>query len=1170
MRILITPPLLLLLSLLFALSPEARAENPAWPNSAATGLELMDPANWPDDPGYGFDPSNLNSDRGDWNLWSFVPPQVAGRLTPEENAMGIGLHADDAWQLTQGRFDVTIAVMDGGFLWSERDLVNKWKLNAGELPLPEGALTHDANGDGHFNVQDYTSATGHQQPDANLITDSRVQDLNGNGFLDPQDLILSFSDGKDDDQNGYIDDICGWDFMWDDNDPYDDVKNGGQGYSHGTGEARDSGAEGNNGVGGIGVCPRCSIMPLRAGDSFVAEINQFAESVYYAVDNGAQVIQEALGSINGTAFMQASLDYAYAKDVLVVASAADETSFHHNFPGSAEKTLYVHAVVYDSSPGSWLDATTFLNFNNCTNYGGHLALSTPGEGCSSEATGKSAGHAGLLYSMARSLDLQPPLSANEAYQIMTLSSDDINVAGSASDPTKYPSGPGWDHHFGYGRNNARRSVEWVRDGLVPPEAYLATPRWFETVTGETSLTIEGYVDAKRSSAPYEYELLLAPGVDPDASSFKSVSLVRGNSAAIEGKLGELKPSELQALTLPQGTGLGPHDNAATLKLVVRAKDANDPTRTLVAEYRKSFFVHRDSDLLPGYPKYLGSSLEASPRLVDVNGDGKDEIVLASSDGSIHLMQADGVEFPGFPVSVGEVIAVAKHKQGGGLMGLDAAPAQSVSSAPSVGDLNGDGSLEIVVTTLDGEVYAWDLQAQLLVGFPVGLDPQNSSWTGTRETPESTTASPIEETFILERGIFAAPTLADLNGDGKLEIVVSGMDGFLYAWDAKGDSVPGFPVEVRDNAGTKYQGTLERRRARIISTPAVGDLNGDGSLEIVVGTGEVYQGGFGNAGRGYAIWGDGNNHDGGPFMPGWPVGLCCYADVLPLVGRGVSASAALADIDGRPGLEVILHGALAPFSVFDFEGKVLLTGSSAVNDTGNAQGSLALIPLNSGSLADLTGDGFPEYIDGCISIEAAAGMSGGTRSSFDHMVCAWSLDTGDFLPGFPAVVEDYQFLHNYAAGDLDDDGQVETVSGSGGYLLHAFDQMGQEPAGWPKQTGGWIFATPALGDLDADGFIDVVVTTREGWLFAWKTVGPADHIEWEGNHHDAHATGNYQHPLRARPGPSTEGGGGGKTQGCGCSSTRHPSLPSAFLLCLLLSPLLPWVSFTRRRRVGERR
>src|SRR3954469_15323216 len=106
------------------------------------------------------------------------------------------------------------------------DLRHKVRLNVGELPLPnhdgpalENGVDcstytdtrHDANGDGVVTVTDYAC-------------DSRV-DLGDsrragpNGYLTPQDVIIAFSDGTDDDGNGYVDDIAGWDYLDDDNDP---------------------------------------------------------------------------------------------------------------------------------------------------------------------------------------------------------------------------------------------------------------------------------------------------------------------------------------------------------------------------------------------------------------------------------------------------------------------------------------------------------------------------------------------------------------------------------------------------------------------------------------------------------------------------------------------------------------------------------------------------------------------------------------------------------------------------------------------------------------------------------------------------------------------------------------------------------------------------------------
>jgi MYXO-CTERM domain-containing protein len=70
---------------------------------------------------------------------------------------------------------------------------------------------------------------------------------------------------------------------------------------------------------------------------------------------------------------------------------------------------------------------------------------------------------------------------------------------------------------------------------------------------------------------------------------------------------------------------------------------------------------------------------------------------------------------------------------------------------------------------------------------------------------------------------------------------------------------------------------------------------------------------------------------------------------------------------------------------------------------------------------------------------------------------------------------------------------------------------QRAGGWPKQTGGWIIASAGVGDFDGDGKFDVALSTRDGWLFAWKTQGKAGEsaYEWNGFGHDPHNTNNYE-------------------------------------------------------------
>src|ERR1019366_6139420 len=147
--------------------------------------------------------------------------------------------------------------------------------------------------------------------------------------------------GVDDDANGYTDDISGWDFYKNDNDPYDDTR-----YGHGTGEGRMSSDQANNGQGDIGTCPDCRFFMLRSGDSFIVDVNDWAKGVVYAADNGAKVVQTAVGTV-------------------------DQNSRHHNMPTSYNHLLAVHSMKLDgdisgSNAGITTTSTTYLNYDTCS------------------------------------------------------------------------------------------------------------------------------------------------------------------------------------------------------------------------------------------------------------------------------------------------------------------------------------------------------------------------------------------------------------------------------------------------------------------------------------------------------------------------------------------------------------------------------------------------------------------------------------------------------------------------------------------------------------------------------------------------------------------------------------------------------------------------------------
>lgn len=153
-------------------------------------------------------------------------------------------------------------------------------------------------------------------------------DLKGNIWSNPKEI----KNGKDDDGNGYIDDINGWDFFDDDKDPMDE-------HLHGTHVAGTIGAVGNNGEGVTGSAWDVSIVPLRFLDeSGNGADSDAVEAVYYAISIGADVMSNSYGCYG--CFSQAlkdAIDAANTAGILFVAAAGNEgldTDVYPHYPSS--------------------------------------------------------------------------------------------------------------------------------------------------------------------------------------------------------------------------------------------------------------------------------------------------------------------------------------------------------------------------------------------------------------------------------------------------------------------------------------------------------------------------------------------------------------------------------------------------------------------------------------------------------------------------------------------------------------------------------------------------------------------------------------------------------------------------------------------------------------------
>lgn len=152
--------------------------------------------------------------------------------------------------------------------------------------------------------------------------DYKHSDLDGNIWVNPREIP---NNKKDDDGNGYIDDIQGWDFVTDDNDPMDLE-------GHGTHIAGTIAAE-NNGFGVIGVAPNAKIMPVRVLDaSGNGSILDVAAGIRYAADNGAKVINLSLGGDINTPAEASAIKYAVEKGAIVVSAAGNQSQKQPGFP----------------------------------------------------------------------------------------------------------------------------------------------------------------------------------------------------------------------------------------------------------------------------------------------------------------------------------------------------------------------------------------------------------------------------------------------------------------------------------------------------------------------------------------------------------------------------------------------------------------------------------------------------------------------------------------------------------------------------------------------------------------------------------------------------------------------------------------------------------------------
>lgn len=307
-----------------------------------------------------------------------------------------GIGAPTAWDTSTGSTKTTVAVIDTGVDYNHQDLYQNIWINQGEIPASRRANLVDTDGDGKITFYDlnYTASDG-SRPNQGI---GKITDQNGDGRITAADLLapMGRTNGVDDGSGGwadgvsndgaingitYVDDIVGWNFVNNTNNPIDD--NG-----HGTHVSGIVGATGNNGVGVTGVNWQVQIMPLKILNSAGNGTDTAATAALrYSTAMGAKVSNNSYGGAGaiGTTFDNAIAAAAAAGSVFVAAAGnystnTDITPFSPS--GSTQPNVITVASIDSDSSLSW-----FSNYGATT-----IDIAAPGGNIFSTLPGNNYGY----------------------------------------------------------------------------------------------------------------------------------------------------------------------------------------------------------------------------------------------------------------------------------------------------------------------------------------------------------------------------------------------------------------------------------------------------------------------------------------------------------------------------------------------------------------------------------------------------------------------------------------------------------------------------------------------------------------------------------------------------------------------------------------------------------
>lgn len=649
----------------------------------------------------------------------------------------------------------------------------------------------------------------------------------------------------------------GYDFVNDDAMPQDD--NG-----HGTMVAGIAAAATSNAKGVAAAAWRARVIPVKVLDaSGVGTDAQVASGITWAADQGAKVINLSLGGPDDSPVLRAAVEYAFSKNVVVVAAAGNEGS---NVPQYPAAFVGVVAVAATTQSGS---------FTYFSSYGWWVNISAPGMFIAStfQADGPAED-----YAIGHGTSFAAPLVSGAALLVRvrypTLSQSHVRARLLKTAWDRGPSGI--DPFYGWGLLDAYAAVGGKKQApAAPPAGDSLEPNGtmdkatkISSYTDKSTISPEGDVDwfvkPMTSTGSVRFEVTPAES-DPEGNRNREmdpVISVYGPNRKLLGRMDSGFLGEPEIITVP-ASSIGNY--YLEVQNYVGSQSYGAYTVSVITS---------PAPLFDSYQAYRPGGSTHSTAVADVTGDGLQDLLVTSDfpetpllflypqnmDGSL----ADPISFPtdgwlyDLDIATGDLngdeltdvaVAAAKppnpsgtidvyYQSSGSLAGPVPIPVSSDAQEVEIADVDGDGREDMVVQTAVGLVKLINSGSGFTEGAIGGgnhtdIDVGDLNGDG-RPDVAGTTSSGKLEVFVQEvGGSFMKQTydptggasglvVADVTGDGRNDVVVvgGGNGGYLN-------------VFAQNPGGTLDAPTVYRSYDIPVPVEAE-DLNGDGLMDLVVG------------------------------------------------------------------------------------------------------------------------------------------------------------------------------------------------------------------------------------------------------------------------------------------------------------------------------------------------